>query len=198
MEGCTTMLRFNIRGENIEVTDALRDYAEKKILKIERYFNKELTNVDAHVNLKTYSDRSAKVEVTVPLSNIVLRAEETSQDMYGSIDLVADKLERQIRKYKTKVNRKLRRENLSRPEAIDPDLWDSDVPALDDNSKDEGDVSSSIVRIKQVDLKPMSPEEAVLQMDLLGHDFFIFEDAETEGVSLVYKRHDDQYGLLET
>lgn len=198
MEGCTTMLRFNIRGENIEVTDALRDYAEKKISKIERYFNKELTNVDAHVNLKTYSDRSAKVEVTVPLSNIVLRAEETSQDMYGSIDLVADKLERQIRKYKTKVNRKLRRENLSRPEAIDPDLWDSDVPALDDNSKDEGDVSSSIVRIKQVDLKPMSPEEAVLQMDLLGHDFFIFEDAETEGVSLVYKRHDDQYGLLET
>lgn len=198
MEGCTTMLRFNIRGENIEVTDALRDYAEKKISKIERYFNKELTNVDAHVNLKTYSDRSAKVEVTVPLSNIVLRAEETSQDMYGSIDLVADKLERQIRKYKTKVNRKIRRENLSRPEAIDPDLWDSDVPALDDDSKDEGDVSSSIVRIKQVDLKPMSPEEAVLQMDLLGHDFFIFEDAETEGVSLVYKRHDDQYGLLET
>ncbi len=198
MEGCITMLRFNIRGENIEVTDALRDYTEKKISKIERYFNKELTNVDAHVNLKTYSDRSAKVEVTVPLSNIVLRAEETSQDMYGSIDLVADKLERQIRKYKTKVNRKIRRENLSRPEAIDPDLWDSDVPALDDDSKDDGDVSSSIVRIKQVDLKPMSPEEAVLQMDLLGHDFFIFEDAETEGVSLVYKRHDDQYGLLET
>lgn len=190
------MLRFNIRGENIEVTDAIRDYTEKKVSKIERYFNDDLTDVDAHVNLKTYSDKNAKVEVTVPLKNVVLRAEETSPDMYGSIDLVADKLERQIRKYKTKVNRKLRRQNLDRPEAIDPNLWDENVPGLDDENDDS--VSASIVRTKQVDLKPMSPEEAVLQMDMLGHDFFIFEDSETEGVSLVYKRHDEQYGLLET
>lgn len=190
------MLRFNIRGENIEVTQALREYTEKKVSKIERYFSDELTDVDAHVNLKTYSNNTAKVEVTVPLPNVVLRAEETSPDMYGSIDLVADKLERQIRKYKTKVNRKLRRQNLDRPEAIDPDLWGTDVPGLDEEGEDE--VRSTIVRTKQVDLKPMSPEEAVLQMDMLGHDFFIFEDSETEGVSLVYKRHDDQYGLLET
>lgn len=190
------MLRFNIRGENIEVTDAIRDYTEKKVSKIERYFNDDLTDVDAHVNLKTYSDKNAKVEVTVPLKNVVLRAEEISPDMYGSIDLVADKLERQIRKYKTKVNRKLRRQNLDRPEAIDPNLWDENVPGLDDENDDS--VSASIVRTKQVDLKPMSPEEAVLQMDMLGHDFFIFEDSETEGVSLVYKRHDEQYGLLET
>lgn len=191
------MLRFNIRGENIEVTQALREYTEKKVSKIERYFNDDLPEVDAHVNLKTYSDKTAKVEVTVPLPNVVLRAEETSQDMYGSIDLVADKLERQIRKYKTKVNRRVRRQNVDRPEAIDPDLWGTDVPGLDDDSNDD-DVSSSIVRTKQVDLTPMSPEEAVLQMDMLGHDFFIFEDSETEGVSVVYKRHDDQYGLLET
>lgn len=190
------MLRFNIRGENIEVTQALREYTEKKVSKIERYFD-EIEEVDAHVNLRTYSDKSAKVEVTVPLPNVVLRAEETSQDMYGSIDLVADKLERQIRKYKTKVNRKHRRQNLDRPEAIDPDLWGTDVPGLDDNEF-EDEVSSSIVRTKQVELTPMSPEEAVLQMDMLGHDFFIFEDAETEGVSVVYRRHDDQYGLLET
>jgi|SRR5699024_8918140 len=196
MEGCSTMLRFNIRGENIEVTQAIRDYTEKKVSKIERYFNRDLTNVEAHVNLKTYTDKTAKVEVTVPLPNVVLRAEETSPDMYGSIDLVADKLERQIRKYKTKVNRKNRRQNLKRPEAIDPDLWAEDIPGLDDDHED--DVSSSIVRTKQVDLTPMSPEEAVLQMDMLGHDFFIFEDSETEGVSVVYKRHDDQYGLLET
>lgn len=190
------MLRFNIRGENIEVTQAIRDYTEKKVSKIERYFNRDLTNVEAHVNLKTHTDKTAKVEVTVPLPNVVLRAEETSPDMYGSIDLVADKLERQIRKYKTKVNRKNRRQNLNRPEAIDPDLWSEDIPGLDDDYED--DVSSSIVRTKQVDLTPMSPEEAVLQMDMLGHDFFIFEDSETEGVSVVYKRHDDQYGLLET
>lgn len=101
------MLKYNVRGENIEVTDALRSYVEKRLNKLEKYF--ELNqDVIAHVNLRVYRDRSAKVEVTIPLPYLVLRAEETTDDMYRSIDFVSEKLERQIRKYKTRVNRKSR------------------------------------------------------------------------------------------
>lgn len=194
------MVRYNIRGENIEVTPAIRDYVESKVGKIEKYFKKE-PNADAHVNMKTYSDKTAKVEVTVPLPRIVLRAEETSPDLYGSVDLVSDKLERQIRKYKTKINRRNRKQRATEPEPVNPDLWtDFDLSDIDPNGSDEEDdeLSTSIVRTKQLNLKPMSPEEAVLQMDMLGHDFFIFEDAETNGINIVYKRNDGYYGLLET
>lgn len=101
------MLKYNVRGENIEVTDALRSYVEKRLNKLEKYF--ELNqDVLAHVNLRVYRDHSAKVEVTIPLPYLVLRAEETTDDMYRSIDFVSEKLERQIRKYKTRVNRKSR------------------------------------------------------------------------------------------
>ena len=105
------MLKYNVRGENIEVTDALRSYVEKRLNKLEKYF--ELNqDVIAHVNLRVYRDRSAKVEVTIPLPYLVLRAEETTDDMYRSIDFVSEKLERQIRKYKTRVNRKSREKGL--------------------------------------------------------------------------------------
>ena len=114
------MLRYNVRGENIEVTDAIREYVEAKVGKVEKYFT-DVPEANAHVNLKTYSDKTAKVEVTIPLPNVVLRAEETSPDMYGSVDLVSDKLERQIRKYKTKVNRRQRRQTVEAPEPVDPD-----------------------------------------------------------------------------
>ena len=159
-----------------------------------------MPEANAHVNLKTYSDKTAKVEVTIPLPNVVLRAEETSPDMYGSVDLVSDKLERQIRKYKTKVNRRQRRQTVEAPEPVDPDLLDTHVEGLDGEETEqlESDAGVEIVRTKQLDLKPMHAEEAVLQMDMLGHDFFIFEDAETESTNIVYKRHDGKYGLLET
>ena len=193
------MLRYNVRGENIEVTDAIREYVEAKVGKVEKYFT-DVPEANAHVNLKTYSDKTAKVEVTIPLPNVVLRAEETSPDMYGSVDLVSDKLERQIRKYKTKVNRRQRRQTVEAPEPVDPDLLDTHVEGLDGEETEqlESDAGVEIVRTKQVDLKPMHAEEAVLQMDMLGHDFFIFEDAETESTNIVYKRHDGKYGLLET
>lgn len=99
------MLNFNIRGENIEVTQAIRDYVQKRVGKLQKYFDNNVDSI-AHVNLKVHPDKTAKVEVTIPLPYLVLRAEETSPDMYASVDLVTDKLERQIRKYKTKVNRK--------------------------------------------------------------------------------------------
>lgn len=189
------MLKYNVRGENIEVTQAIREYVEKKVGKIEKYFN-DVPEASAHVNLKTYSDKTAKVEVTIPLPYVVLRAEETSPDLYGSVDLVVDKLERQMRKYKTKINRKNRRsQGVDAPQPTNPDLW-ADLD-LDDNG-DEEDLSTSIVRTKRLSLKPMGAEEAVLQMDMLGHNFFIFEDAETNGTSIVYKRKDGKYGLIET
>jgi len=194
------MVIYNIRGENIEVTPAIRDYVESKVGKIEKYFKNEL-NADAHVNLKTYPEKTAKVEVTIPLPNIVLRAEETSPDLYGSINQVSDKLERQIRKYKTKINRRNRNQAAAQPEPVNPDLWsDFDLSDIDPNTAEEEDdgISESIVRTKRLNLKPMSPEEAVLQMDMLGHSFFIFEDAETNGINVVYKRNDGLYGLLET
>ena len=177
------MLKFNIRGENVEVTDAIRDYVVKRISKLQKFFE-DSVEATAHVNLKVYPNRTYKVEVTIPLPYLTLRAEETSNDMYGSVDLVTDKLERQIRKYKTKVNRKSREKGLKNLEF---------VPSDDDSASDE----LKIVRTKQVSLKPMDPEEAVLQMDMLGHDSFVFQDAETNGTSIVYRRRDGRYGLIE-
>ncbi|NLR31487.1 ribosome hibernation-promoting factor, HPF/YfiA family [Levilactobacillus tujiorum] len=180
------MLTFNIRGENIEVTDAIRDYVEKRISKLEKYFDNKVEAI-AHVNLKVYQNKTAKVEVTIPLPYLTLRAEETSPDLYASVDLVTDKLERQIRKYKTKVNRKSREKGYKNLD-FTPEDTDTD-PA-------EGQ-KLEVVRTKRVSLKPMDNEEAVLQMDMLGHDFFIYEDAETNGINIVYRRNDGRYGLIE-
>lgn len=182
------MLRFNIRGENIEVTEAIRDYVEKKVSKLEKYFDDRTPESTAHVNLKVYSDKNAKVEVTIPLPYLVLRAEETSHDLYASIDLVVDKLERQIRKFKTRINRK-QRESKDTP---------VEVFAEATGTTETNEHELEIVRTKRLSLKPMDSEEAVLQMNMLGHNFFIFEDAETNGISIVYARKDGKYGLIET
>lgn len=184
VKGESYMLKYNVRGENIEVTDALRSYVEKRLNKLEKYF--ELNqDVIAHVNLRVYRDRSAKVEVTIPLPYLVLRAEETTDDMYRSIDFVSEKLERQIRKYKTRVNRKSREKGLQ-------DFF------VEQPQEEKKPSEFDIVRNKRVSLKPMDPEEAILQMDMLEHDFFVFEDAETNGTSVVYRRNDGRYGLIET
>ena len=178
------MLKFNIRGENIEVTDSIRDNVVKRINKLQKFFEDNV-EATAHVNLKVYPNRTYKVEVTIPLPYLTLRAEETSNDKYGSVDLVTDKLERQIRKYKTKVNRKSREKGFKNLEFV----------PTDDDAESQDDLK--IVRTKQISLKPMDPEEAVLQMDMLGHDFFVFQDAETDGTSIVYRRKDGRYGLIE-
>ncbi|WP_040537517.1 ribosome hibernation-promoting factor, HPF/YfiA family [Lentilactobacillus parafarraginis] len=183
------MLIFNIRGENIEVTQAIRDYVEKRISKLEKYFEKDMKNT-AHVNLRVYPDKQAKVEVTIPLPYLTLRAEEVSNDLYASVDLVTDKLERQIRKYKTKVNRKSREKGFKNLEFIPNETQPADDS--DDESKFD------VVRTKRLALKPMDNEEAILQMDMLGHDFFIYEDADTSGIDIVYRRNDGRYGLIET
>ena len=173
------MLKFNIRGENVEVTESIRDYVVKRISKLQKFFE-DSVEATAHVNLKVYPNRTYKVEVTIPLPYLTLRAEETSNDMYGSIDLVTDKLERQIRKYKTKVNRKSREKGLKNLEFIPSDNDGTD--GQDDELKIE------IVRTKNIAVKPMDSEEAVLQMEMLGHNFFIYKDAENDDINIVYRR----------
>ena len=178
------MLKYSIRGENLEVTDALRDYVVSKLEKIEKYFQAE-QELDARVNLKIYREKTAKVEVTIPLGSITLRAEDISQDMYGSIDLVTDKIERQIRKNKTKIERK------NRNKVATSQLF------TDSFAEEAEEIPSKVVRSKHIDLKPMDLEEAILQMDLLGHDFFIYSDAEDSNTNVIYRREDGDIGLLE-
>ncbi|HEW1657806.1 TPA: ribosome-associated translation inhibitor RaiA [Streptococcus pneumoniae] len=178
------MIKYSIRGENLEVTEAIRDYVVSKLEKIEKYFQPE-QELDARINLKVYREKTAKVEVTIPLGSITLRAEDVSQDMYGSIDLVTDKIERQIRKNKTKIERKNKNKVATGQLFTDALVEDSNI------------VQSKVVRSKQTDLKPMDLEEAILQMDLLGHDFFIYVDVEDQTTNVIYRREDGEIGLLE-
>ncbi|TDF93482.1 ribosome hibernation-promoting factor, HPF/YfiA family [Paenibacillus piri] len=177
-------MKFNIRGQNIEVTEALRDYVEKKLSKLERYFETPPTS-EVYVTLSVVKGFQA-VEVTIPLTGVMLRAEEKSNDMYASIDLVTDKLERQIRKHKTKVNRKIRQEGGIR------DILKVDSPVLIEEDEDY-----ELVRTKRFTLKPMDIDEAILQMNMVGHNFFVFSNMATEQVNVVYKRNDGKYGLIE-
>lgn len=178
------MLKFNIRGENIEVTEAIRLYIEKKISRLERYFTDE-SQATAHVNLKVYHDKTAKVEVTIPLPHLLLRAEETSSDLYGSIDLVVEKLERQIRKFKTKIQKKYRGS-----EPLFTQLEETYEETISDDQL-------TIARIKRIPFHPMDSEEAILQMNMLGHSFFAYIDIETEEMCVVYRRKDGTYGIIE-
>lgn len=170
-----------IRGDRIEVTDAIRSYAEEKIGRLERYLenSEELT---ANVLLKV-TNRDQKVEVTIPLNNGILRAEEVHEDLYAAIDKVSDKIERQIRKNKTKMQARMMK--------IAKDLKFDDIEDMD--SKEE----ISVVKRKKIEVKPMSEEEAIIQMELLGHQFYLYKDAETMEPTLVYKRNDNQYGIIE-
>lgn len=180
------MIKFSIRGENIEVTDAIRDYVENKISKIEKYFHED-QELNARVNLKVYREKTAKVEVTIPIGSVTLRAEDVSQDMYGSIDLVADKIERQIRRNKTKIAKK-HREKVATGQVFTSEFEAESI---------EEAPAVKVVRTKHVDLKPMDLEEALLQMDLLGHDFFIYTDAEDNVTNVLYRREDGELGLIE-
>jgi putative sigma-54 modulation protein len=179
-------MQYNTRGENIEVTPALRDYVEKKIGRLERYF--ENTSFSCNVTLRVLRGEHT-VEVTIPMPGVILRAEDTNSDMYAAIDLVVEKLERQIRKHKTKVNRKYRQQGAAVFVDAEPVFTSKDEPSEED--------SIEIVRTKRFNLKPMDAEEAVLQMDMLGHNFFVFSNADTEEVNVVYRRKDGRYGLIE-
>lgn len=180
-------MKYNIRGENLEVTDAIREYVEKKVDKLKRYFDTPLTS-DVHVKLSVYNNEQ-RIEVTIPMKDLLLRGEEQHQDLYAAIDLVVDKLERQIRKYKTKVNRKSRQEG-------SPKHIFAELEKEARNAQSESD-ELEIVRTKRFNLKPMDSEEAILQMDMLDHAFFVFTNAVSGDTNVVYRRKDGRYGLIE-
>lgn len=171
-------MKINARGKNIDVTPALQEYLEKKLSKLDKYFNGEL---EAQVTLSVVRE-SHSVDVTISINGLLLRGEEATADMYASIDLVVDKIERQLHKYKTKINRKLRQKGLKEQ--------------LTDQRREEESPEPRVVRTKRFVMKPMPVEEAILQMDLLGHDFFVFT-GETGEINVVYRRKDGNYGLIE-
>lgn len=172
-------MRFIISGKNIEVTEGLRTAIQDKIGKLERYFAPE---TEIHVTLSVEKDRQ-KIEVTIPMKGNIVRAEQVSSDMYVSIDLVEEIIERQLRKYKNKlVDQKQSATSLSQAFVEEEMVGDDDI---------------QITRTKKFAMKPMDPEEACVQMELLGHNFFVFRNAETDEVNVVYKRKGNTYGLIE-
>lgn len=175
------IMKITVTGKNIEITSALKNAVEKKLLKLDKYFNPD---VEAHATLSVQKGRHT-IEVTIPFNGVILRGEESGDDMYASIDLVEDKLERQIRKQKTKLQRRIHGDSLKFQFIPDVDK--------EDEVKDE----AKIVRTKRFSFKPMSAEEAVLQMEMLGHNFFVYSSAEEGEVCVVYKRRDGNYGLIE-
>lgn len=179
-------MKFNIRGQNIEVTPALKEYVEKKLGRIERYFEAPPKS-DVHVTLSVVKGLH-NVEVTIPLTGVLLRGEVRGDDMYAAIDLVVDKLERQIRKHKTKVNRKIRQEG---------GLKDYFKEVEPSSTPFEEDEEFELVRTKRFAMKPMDVDEAILQMNMVGHNFFVFSNSATNQVNVVYKRNDGKYGIIE-
>ncbi|HAG11726.1 MAG TPA: ribosome-associated translation inhibitor RaiA [Desulfotomaculum sp.] len=169
-------MNIQVRGRNVEVTEALKDYIAKRVGKVEKY----LDNIrEAQVTLAVERGFH-RVEVTIPVNGIILRGEESTPDMYASVDLVVEKLEKQVQKHKGRLIKRLGK---SAGETPDERFADYDYP--------------QIVRTKRFDIKPMTVDEAVLQMNLLGHSFFVFSNSESEQVNVLYKRKDGNYGLIE-
>ena len=174
-------MNFIISGKNIEVTPGLKDSVTSKLGKLERYFTPDTEII---VTLSVERDRQ-KIEVTIPVKGDIIRSEQTSTDMYVSIDLVEEVIERQLRKYKNKLIARHQEGGAFKQEVFEEE------PAIDSNDEIQ------IVRTKKFGIKPMFPEDACVQMELLGHDFFVFSNAETEEVNVVYKRKNGTFGLIE-
>ena len=172
-------MNFIIVGKNIEVTPGLRSAVEDKIGKLEKYFTPE---TEIHVTLSVEKERQ-KIEVTIPVKGSIIRSEQVSSDMYVSIDLVEEIIERQLKRYKNKLIDQKQSSSYFRKEFIEKEYMDEE--------------EVKIIRTKKFDIKPMYPEDACIQMELLGHNFFVFCNAETDQVNVVYKRKGNTYGLIE-
>ena len=175
-------MKITLRGKNIEITEAIEEKVSEKLSKIDKYFIVS-ENVEAKVLVRTYP-YGQKIEVTIPTEYVLLRAEVVDQDLYNAIDLVIDKLEGQIRKYKTRLNRKSKDNKLA-----------FNLASIEPLEDEEEDV---LVKTKTITPKPMDMEEAIMQMELIGHSFFVYRDTETDAISIVYRRNDGDYGLIET
>ena len=175
-------MKLNVHGDRVEVTGAIQDYLLSKLSKLNKYFT-NAEDIEAKVVIRVRGHVQI-VEVTINTGSFMLRCEQEHVDLYAAIDLIADKLERQVRKNKTRILSKQSKESFVSFEFPTDEVNDEDV-------------QTNIVRRKSVDAKPMSEEEAMLQMELLGHDFFVFKNTDTEGVSVLYKRKDGSFGLIE-
>ena len=173
-------MRIKITGRNIELTEGLKAAVEDKLNKLEKYFTPD---TEVYVTLSVEKERQ-KVEVTIPVKGNYIRSEQVSDDMYVSIDLVEEVIERQLKKYRTKL--------VTRQQSA-ASVFKKDF--LEEQSEEDEEIK--IIRTKKFDMKPMYPEDACVQMELLGHDFYVFINAETEDVNVVYKRKGNTYGLIE-
>jgi putative sigma-54 modulation protein len=177
-------MKYNIRGDKLKVTDAIGAYVETKLDRLNKYFKD--ADIEANVLLKVRGN-SQIIEVTIPTDKFILRSEESDKDLYAAIDLVTDKLERQIRKNKTRLNK----QNFDNKF----DNFNFDYDVADDEEDSENEI---IVKRKKLEMKPMDEEEAILEMNLLGHEFFVYKDMHTDAVNVLYRRKDGNYGLIET
>lgn len=172
-------MRYIISGKNIDVTEGLKSAIYEKIGKLEKFF---IPDTEVHVTMTVEKDRQ-KIEVTIPMKGNIIRAEQTTNDMYVSIDLVEEIIERQLRKYKNKlIDQKQSAANFNKSFIEDEIIDDEEI---------------KILKTKKFAIKPMDPEEACIQMELLGHNFFVYRNADTNEVNVVYKRKGNTYGLIE-
>ncbi len=176
-------MRISVRGKNVDTTPPVREYLSKRLTKVERHFGSEVgINVFLSKEVEGYG-----AEITVPINGLLIRSEETAGDLYSAIDLSVDKLVRQVNRFRKRLHARRQASSIKQMPFI------SEIEAADDSEEQNG----QIVRVKRFALKPMPAEEAVLQMNLLGHDFFVFTNSESNQVSVVYRRHDGNYGLIE-
>ena len=175
-------MKCKIRGEKIKVTSAIQDYVETKLSRLDKYFKD--ADAEASVLIKVKGKEQA-IEVTIPYDKYTLRSEERRDDLYAAIDLVIDKLEGQIRKNKTKLKRQLKKSE---------EFFNFDYEI----ASDEDEFDNRIVKRKSFEMKPMSEEEAILELELVGHDFYIYRDAKTNDINVLYRRKDGNYGIIET
>lgn len=177
-------MKYNIRGDKLEVTEAINNYVESKLDRLNKYFKD--SDILANVLLRVRGN-SQIIEVTIPTDKFILRSEEEDKDLYAAVDLVTDKLERQIRKNKTRLSRQ---------------NYDNRYKELnfdyESKAEEETTENETIVKRKNIEMKPMDEEEAILEMNLLGHEFFVYKDMHTNKICVIYKRKDGNYGLIET
>lgn len=177
------MMKCNVRGEKIKITDAIGDYIDSKIGRLDKYFKEE---VCANILVRTRGKKDI-IEVTIPTSQYVIRGEEEHDDLYAAIDLVTDKLERMIRKNKTRIKKKETDRSL--------EVFNLDFEYNQDDNYEDDNI---IIKRKTLEMKPMDEEEAMLELELLGHEFFVYKDMHSGNVNVIYKRKDGNYGIIET
>lgn len=174
-------MKYIIRSAKMENTDAIKEYIENKLARLDKYFQ-DSDEIEANVLTKV-NGKNQTIEVTIPTKHFTLRNEETNEDLYAAVDKIVDKLERQIRKNKEKINKKVNKTLIN----------DFEYDLIDELSEEE-----KVVKRKKVELKPIDEEEAIIQMEMLGHSFFVYKDVDTNEVCILYKRKNGNYGIIET